>query len=210
MKCSSTKENHGKDLIYEVHNWSNLFNIPDLVFLIKKHTFQKIVSNAFVLSLSQFFEIILFIKIWSFEQRLISCFWRTRFPNMKYISIVNLKFLPEFCSWTIWCENVLSNWLRDRDIFESAKHCFGIMLLVAISFFRQDVNLLFQVMTQRHNRHMSIAVYISVLAVTDNITLVFGKLPFILSDLFVQIHRVPFTTSEKMQKKLLVASGCSL
>ena len=33
---------------------------------------------------------------------------------------------------------------------------------------------LIQVMTQRHNRHMSIAFYISVLAVTDNITLVFG------------------------------------
>ena len=30
-------------------------------------------------------------------------------------------------------------------------------------------------MTQRHNRHMSIAVYISVLAVTDNITLIVGK-----------------------------------
>ena len=33
----------------------------------------------------------------------------------------------------------------------------------------------FQVMTQRHNRQMSIAVYISVLAVTDNITLLGGK-----------------------------------
>ena len=35
--------------------------------------------------------------------------------------------------------------------------------------------IIFQVMPQRHNRHMSIAVYISVLAVTDNITLLGGK-----------------------------------
>ena len=34
-------------------------------------------------------------------------------------------------------------------------------------------------MTQRHNRHMSIAVYISVMAVTDNITLLGGKSHFL-------------------------------
>ncbi len=32
-----------------------------------------------------------------------------------------------------------------------------------------------QVMTQKHNRHLSIAVYISVLAIADNITLIFGE-----------------------------------
>ena len=34
-------------------------------------------------------------------------------------------------------------------------------------------------MTQRHNRHMAIAVYISVMAVTDNITLLGGKSHFL-------------------------------
>ena len=34
---------------------------------------------------------------------------------------------------------------------------------------------MFQVMIQRHNRHMSISYYISVLAVTDTIALLIGK-----------------------------------
>ena len=36
----------------------------------------------------------------------------------------------------------------------------------------------FQIMTRRQNRHMSIAVYISVLAVADNITLLIGKFSY--------------------------------
>ena len=37
------------------------------------------------------------------------------------------------------------------------------------------LNICFQVMIQRHNHHMSISYYISVLAVTDTVALLVGK-----------------------------------
>ena len=50
-----------------------------------------------------------------------------------------------------------------------------LYLLFWFTYILQTFLLFIQVMVQRHNRHMSISVYISVLAVTDSITLLFGE-----------------------------------
>ena len=41
-----------------------------------------------------------------------------------------------------------------------------------------EIDLYFQVMVQRHNRHMSLSVYISALAVSDTVALILSKSSF--------------------------------
>ena len=55
--------------------------------------------------------------------------------------------------------------------------------------FEKNPNILFilQVMIQPHNRHMSISLYISVLAVADTIALLLGKLLACKTEVSVQI-----------------------
>ena len=50
-------------------------------------------------------------------------------------------------------------------------------LKIVVSLFNKTfaVSIHFQVMIQRHNRHMSISLYISVLAVADTIVLLLGR-----------------------------------
>ena len=47
---------------------------------------------------------------------------------------------------------------------------YGLDIYMSITLY------IFQVMVQRHNRHMSFSLYISVLAITDTISLLIGRI----------------------------------
>ena len=59
-----------------------------------------------------------------------------------------------------------SNFPKDEDIYTG-------FILNDFIFEVSDIN--FQVMVQRHNRHMSFSLYISALAVTDTVVLICGE-----------------------------------
>ena len=81
------------------------------------------------------------------------------------------------------CQNRSLNQFQGKPIFNSYVNYF-FAHYVQMSMTKQGFMLgIFQVMTQKHNRHLSFSLYISMLAVTDTVVLIVGELAFLINSI---------------------------